>query len=286
MEKSIITRAMTRDGSARISVINSTETVRHMAQIHHPSKTMTAVLGRTMAAASLMGSLLKDKDNTLTLQLHGDGLAGKIIAVSDYMGNVRICADNYDVELPPNSKGKLDVGGAVGHGTLYVMRDLGLAEPYIGNAQIVSGEIAEDITNYFAQSEQIPTVCALGVRVDTEKNCYAAGGYLVQLLPGAEDEVISVLEKNISAIESVSKMIADGVSNEEIISRVFDGIEYDVFDDFDCEYKCNCSRERYLSALRGLCKDDLDELKADGKPVEAVCQFCNAKYSFEISEIM
>lgn len=138
MEKSTITRAMTRDGSARITMINSTDIVCHMAEIHKPSKTMTAVLGRAMSAASLMGSLLKDKDNTLTLRIDGDGPAGKIIAVSDYMGNVRICADNYDAELPPNSKGKLDVGGAVGGGTLYIIRDLGLSEPYIGSAQLVS----------------------------------------------------------------------------------------------------------------------------------------------------
>ena len=276
---------MTRDGSARIAVINSTETVRRMAEIHHPSKTMTAVLGRAMAGASLMGCLLKDKDNALTLRIDGDGPAGKIIAVSDYMGNVRICADNYDAELPPNAKGKLDVGGAVGGGTIYVIRDLGLAEPYIGSAQLVSGEIAEDITNYFAASEQTPTVCALGVRVDTEKVCFAAGGYLVQLLPGADDAIIGVLERNIASLESVSKMIADGIGNDEIIARVFDGIEFDIFDDFDCGYKCNCSREKYLAAIRGLCKDDLDEIKADGKPVEAVCQFCGEKYVFDIEEI-
>ena len=260
MENSTIIRAMTRDGSARITFINSTAAVRRMGEIHQPSKTMTAVLGRVMSAASLMGSLLKDKEDTLTLRFDGDGPAGKIIAVSDYMGNVRICADNYGAELLPNAQGKLDVGGAVGQGNMYVIRDLGLAEPYIGSADIVTGEIAEDITNYFAVSEQTPTVCALGVRVDRDKECFAAGGYLVQLLPGAEEEVISALERNIASLESVSKMIADGISGEEIIARVFDGIEFDLFDDFECGYKCNCSRERYLSALQGLCREDIDDL--------------------------
>lgn len=285
MEKSTIIRAMTRDGSARITFIDSTAAVKQMAQIHSPSKTMTAVLGRAMSAASLMGSLLKDKDNTLTLRFDGDGPAGKIIAVSDYMGNVRICADNYAAELPPNEKGKLDVGGAVGRGTMYVIRDLGLSEPYVGSASIVSGEIAEDVTNYFAVSEQTPTVCALGVRVNREKQCFAAGGYLVQLLPGAEEEVISALERNIASIESVSRMIADGVGGEEIISRVFDGIEFDIFDEFDCGYRCTCSRERYLTALRSLCRKDIEELKADAKPIEVCCQFCGEKYTFDVSEL-
>lgn len=282
---STITRAMTRDGSARVTVIENTDTVRDMAAIHHPSKTMTAVLGRTMSAASLIGSLLKDKTDSVTLRLDGDGPAGRIIAVSDYKGNVRVCADNYDAELPPNAAGKLDVGGAVGRGNLYVIRDLGLAEPYVGSAQIVSGEIAEDVTNYFASSEQTPTVCALGVRVDTEKVCFASGGYLVQLLPGADEEVISALERNVSVMESVSKLFASGAAPADVIARVFDGIGYDLFDEFDCGYVCTCSRDKYLAALRGLTRDDREELIAEGKPIEAVCHFCGKKYVFDVSEI-
>lgn len=283
---STITRAMTRDGSARITVIDSTDTVREMAKIHRPSKTMTAVLGRAMSAASLIGSLLKDSTDSVTLRLDGDGPAGRIIAVSDYEGNVRLCADNYDVELPPNDKGKLDVGGAVGRGNLYVIRDLGLAEPYVGSSQIVSGEIAEDVTNYFAASEQTPSVCALGVRVDRDKLCFAAGGYLVQLLPGADDAVITALERNVSAMESVSKLIANGVSTDKIIARVFDGIDFDIFDSFGCGYKCNCSRDRYLNALRGLTREDRDDLIKDGKPVEALCHFCGKKYVFDVEELI
>lgn len=286
MEKeSTIIRAMTKDGSARITFCDLTEAVRHAAEIHHPSKTMTAVLGRVMCAASLMGSLLKDKEDSLTLRIDGDGPAGKVICVSDYMGNVRICAGDYSAELLPNSKGKLDVGGAVGQGTMYVIRDMGLSEPYIGSAELVSGEIAEDVTNYFAQSEQIPTVCALGVRVDRDCKCMSAGGYLVQLLPGADESIIPVLEKNMSSIESVSKLILGGASGEEIIAGVFDGIEYDLFDKFACEYKCNCSRERYLSALRGLCRGDIEEMKKEGKDIETECYFCGEKYVFSVDEL-
>ena len=282
---SYILRAMTSDGSARITFCDLTDTVRHMAEIHLPSKTMTAVLGRVMCGASLIGSLLKNKEDSLTLRIDGDGSAGKIICVSDYLGNVRICADHYGVELPPNASGKLDVGGAVGRGTLYVIRDLGLAEPYIGSAALVSGEIAEDITNYFAASEQTPTVCALGVRADTEKRCIAAGGYLVQLLPGADEGIVPALERNMASMESVSKLIKDGVSGEEIVARVFDGIPFDLFDKFECGYVCSCSRERYLSALRGLPRADIDEMKADGQPIEALCRFCGKKYSFSPDEI-
>lgn len=283
---SSVTRAMTSDGSARITVIDSTAMVREMAQIHRPSKTMTAVLGRAMSGASLIGSFLKDKTDSVTLRLDGDGPAGRIIAVSDYKGNVRVCAGNYDAELPPNALGKLDVGGAVGRGNMYVIRDLGLAEPYIGSAQLVSGEIAQDITNYFAASEQTPTVCALGVRVDRDKLCFAAGGYLVQLLPGADEEVITQLERNVSAAESVSKMIASGLGGADIIARVFDGISYDIFDEFECEYRCTCSREKYLTALRGLTREDRDELIDQGKDVEAVCNFCGRRYTFAVNELI
>jgi len=166
-----------------------------------------------------------------------------------------------------------------------VIRDLGLAEPYIGSAALVSGEIAEDITNYFAASEQTPTVCALGVRADTEKRCIAAGGYLVQLLPGADEGIVPALERNMASMESVSKLIKDGVSGEEIVARVFDGIPFDLFDKFECGYVCSCSRERYLSALRGLPRADIDEMKADGQPIEALCRFCGKKYSFSPDEI-
>ena len=184
MKNSVIKRAISRDGGIRVIFCDSTAVVRRSCEIHHSSKTMTAVLGRALTATALMSCLLKDKDNTLTLQLRGDGPCGSVVCVGDYRGNVRGYADDVTVELPPNEFGKLDVGGAVGGGNMYIIKDLGMNEPYVGISPIVSGEIAEDITEYFATSEQTPTVCALGVRVDTDNMCYAAGGYLIQLMPG------------------------------------------------------------------------------------------------------
>jgi len=282
---SVIKRAITTDGSARLFFIDSTAIVKKSCEIHHTSKTMTAVLGRALTAASLMGSLLKDKDNTLTLQLRGDGPAGMVVCVSDYMGNVRGYAENPDVELPPNAVGKLDVGGAVGRGTMYIIKDLGMNEPYIGVSPIVSGEIAEDLTEYFVSSEQTPTVCALGVRVDHDNMCYAAGGFLLQLMPGYDDKTVDVLETNVNMLGSVSKLIADGKTGEEIIEMVFSGIEYEMFDEFDAEYRCTCNRDKYKTALIGLSEDDMDELRKTGEPIETNCRFCGDKYVFELDEI-
>ncbi len=284
--KSIIKRAITEDGSARVFFIDSTAIVKESCRIHHTSKTMTAVLGRALTAASLMGTLLKDRDNSLTLQLRGDGPAGYVVCVSDYMGNVRGYAENPDVELPPNGLGKLDVGGAVGQGTMYVIKDLGMNDPYIGVCPLVSGEIAEDVTQYFATSEQTPTVCALGVRVDQENMCFAAGGFLLQLMPGAEESVITKLETNINMLGSVSKLIADGVSGDEVIAMIFAGIEFTMFDEFDAEYRCTCTRERYKNALVTLNEKDMNELVAEGEPIETSCRFCGTKYVFQIDEIL
>lgn len=284
---SLITRAITADGSARMILADTTEIVQKAADIHSTSKTAAAALGRSLTAASLMGSLLKDKDNSLTLQINGGGPIGRIVCVSDYKGNVRGYADNPTVELLPNSRGKLDVGGAVGKdGGLTVIRDMGMGEPYVGTCPLVSGEIAEDITKYFATSEQIPTVCALGVRVDQDRHVLAAGGFLVQVLPGADDSVISAIEKNMTSVSSVSAMIQKNMSAEEIIGTVFDGIDHELFDEFDIDYVCTCSRERYLTAIAGLSANDIKELTEEDKPIEAVCHFCNKKYTFTGNEVL
>ncbi len=282
---SLMTRAMTQDGMVRLFYADTTAIVQKAHQIHNTSKTMTAVLGRALTGASLMGTLLKDKGSSVTLQFKGDGPAGTVLCVSDYAGNVRGCAGDPTVELPPNAKGKLDVGGAVGHGTLYVMKDLGMREPYIGTSPIVSGEIAEDITSYFAASEQTPTVCALGVRCNTDHSCRAAGGYLLQLMPGAEDSLIDRLEKSIGALPPISSMILECASNEEAIARILDGFEYDIFDELDIGYKCTCSREKYADALVSLGYDELNEMVTDGKPIETVCRFCRSKYIFTQDEL-
>ncbi|MBQ9940884.1 MAG: Hsp33 family molecular chaperone HslO [Clostridia bacterium] len=281
----MITRVMTRDGSAMLVVINSTEIVKKAADIHRLSHTMTAVLGRALTATSMMGSLLKDKSHSLTLQLKGDGPGGSVVCVSDYSGNVRGHVQNPQTDLPPNAYGKIDVGGAVGNGNLYVIKDLGLNEPYVGLSPIVSGEIAEDITEYYASSEQTPSVCALGVRVSEQHKCFAAGGFLLQLMPGADESVITKLEDNIRNIKSVSQLIADGFSGDEIAREVLSGIEYDIFDYIDVEYKCTCSREKYEGALLSLGATELSELAQDPRGIETVCHFCNSKYNFSSEEL-
>ena len=283
---SMITRAMTQDGSVRIVCSDATEIVRTAQNIHNTSKTMTAALGRTLIVTSLMGSLLKDKSDALTIQIKGDGPAGTILCASDYMGNVRGYCENPDAELPPNDKGKLDVGGAVGAGSLYVIRDLGVGEPYVGISPLVSGEIGDDISQYYVSSEQTPTVCALGVRVNQDFTCKAAGGFLLQLLPGADQSLIPTLEKNIAELGSVSKLIELGKTTEDIIAMAFDGIPYDLFDSFETEYRCTCSRDKYLRALVSLNDTDIEDLKADGKPIETECRFCRKKYIFDMEEII
>ncbi len=286
MKTSYITRAITQDGSARLLFTDTTAIVSKAMEIHETSKTCTAVIGRALTAASLMGSLLKDKDNSLTLQFKGDGPAGAVVCVSDYKGNVRGYIQNPEVELLPNAKGKLDVGGAVGkNGYLYVIKDMGLAEPYNGFSPLVSGEIGDDITEYFASSEQTPSVCALGVRVSSDRKVIAAGGFLVQVMPGADDAVITAIENNLKMISSVSALIEQGKSAEEIIEMVFSGIPYELFDEFDSDYLCTCSRDKYLYALASLPEEDLDELRTTDEPIETQCRFCNAKYVFDIEEV-
>ena len=287
MTTSYITRALTADGSARIFFSDTTSIVEEAMRIHNTSKTCSAVLGRALTATSLMGSLLKDRGDSVTVQIKGDGPAGTVVCVSDYMGNVRGYVQNPEVELLPNEKGKLDVGGAVGkNGYVYVTKDLGLAEPYNGVSPIVSGEIGDDITEYFASSEQTPSVCALGVRVSNDRRIKAAGGFLVQIMPGADDSVIDKIEQNLKMISSVSALIEEGKTGEEVISLVFKDIPFDIFDEFDTSYKCTCTREKYLKALISLPELDINDLIKDNKPVETECRFCNAKYVFDIDEII
>ncbi len=280
-----IIRAITVDGSARLFFEISTDIVQKAHKIHSTSKTVTAVIGRALTAASLMGSMLKDKTDSLTLQFNGDGPVGSVLCVSDYSGNVRGCVGNPSTELPPNSKGKLDVGGAVGAGTFYVAKDMGGGEPYVGLCNIVSGEIAEDITQYFVTSEQTPTVCALGVRCDSDANCISAGGYILQLMPGASEDTICRLEENIALIPSISKAITMENAEEFIISTLFRGLEFEIFDEFDTEYRCTCSRESYEKALISLGKEELSEMIAEGKPIEMTCRFCDNKQSFDIPQL-
>ena len=248
-----IVRYITTDGSAFIIATDSTDMVCEMEQIHKTSATVTAALGRLITGASMMGDMLKSKDDTITVRIDANGECGDLIAVSDYNGNARAYVQNPVVELPLKPNGKLDVSGAVGtQGQLYVIKDIGLKEPYIGQVPIIIGEIAEDLTNYFAQSEQTPSVCALGVLVNPDLTVKKAGGYIIQLLPGCPDEVIDKIENNVNNIKSVTSMLDDGMSVDEIAKQAMQGIEIEKLDESVAVYKCNCSRQRIENALISL----------------------------------
>ena len=280
-----VLRAMTQDGAARILIINSTEMVNTAIRYHNTAPTATAALGRVMTGAALMGTMLKEKNSRLTLKFKGDGIAGSIIAVSDYMGNTKGYIQNPDADLPLKPNGKLVVGGIVGQGDLCVIRDEGVGDPQSGFSQIVTGEIAEDICAYYVQSEQVPTVCSLGVLVDTDLSCRAAGGILIQLLPFADEETVAKIEKNLPLMSNVSGLIDSGMTNEDILARVMQGIEYDIFDEFPAEYRCDCSRDRILEALSCFSDKELDETFAKDNKIEVCCHFCDSKYYFTREEI-
>lgn len=283
----ILKRAISKDASAVSIALDATDIVNEIEKIHQTSAVVTAALGRLSIAASMMGFGLKGKDDSISLKIDGGGPAGMLIAVSDGMGNVKSYVQNPVVEIPLNSVGKLDVAGAVGKdGTLTVSKDLGLKEPYCGMVPIVSGEIGEDIANYFVSSEQVPTVCGLGVLVNPDLSVKCAGGFLIQLLPFADENCISTIENNVSKIKSVTDLFSSGKKPEEIALELLEGLEPNLLDESNPEYKCDCSRERTERILAGLGSEELKKL-ADEQPVtEVCCHFCGKKYTFSSDELL
>jgi len=276
-----LVRGMTMDGFVKVVAIRSTEMVRRAAEIHGTTPNATAALGRTLTAASMMGNMQKVENGSMTLQIRGGGPIGTITVVSDPEGNVRGTVTESKVPLVEKFPGKLDVGATVGtDGTITVIRDLQMKEPYIGSTPLVSGEIGDDVTAYFAQSEQTPTACALGVLVDRDMRVKVAGGYLVQLLPGAPDEVIDTLEAGIQRAGAVTKMLEAGLTPEDILGQVCGSLGVVFMETTEVSYKCYCSRHRVESALISLGRKELTEIMEEGKTFPVECQFCDAVYEF------
>lgn len=289
---STILRAMTRDGSARILVINSRKIVNDAIGFHKTSPTASAALGRLVSAASMIGTMLPEDGDSVTISIQGDGEAGRLLAVGDYFGNVKGYIQNPLANPPKKPNGKLDVGAAIGSGTISFVKSVGAIEPQVGTIELVSGEIAEDIATYFAKSEQIPTVLSLGVLVDTDYSCLAAGGVLIQLMPFPDEDTVDLIERNASDLVNISRYFNRGLTNEEILEIAMRDIPYDIFDTIEVGYKCDCSAKRMQEKIKSLGKGEilkmLDEQVAEGKPRElcAICRFCNSEYTFSESELI
>ncbi|MBQ6889724.1 MAG: Hsp33 family molecular chaperone HslO [Oscillospiraceae bacterium] len=284
-----LVRGMSMDGFVKVVAIRSTELVRRGAQIHGTTPNATAAFGRALTAASMMGNMQKVENGSMTLQIRGDGPIGGIVCVSDPTGNVRGYVINPKVPLVEKYPGKLDVGATVGNGSLTVIRDLQMKEPYVGSVQLVSGEIGDDVTAYFAQSEQTPTACALGVLVDKDMTVKVAGGYLLQLLPGAPEETIDLLEKGIQKAGAVTAMLEKGMTPEDILGAVVGDLGVLFMGTTEVSYKCYCSRQRVTDALISLGRKELAEIRDENKTFPVECQFCDTVYSFtpeNISELL
>lgn len=286
MGKDYIVRAVTADGSLRAFAADTTSLVNKAHQMHKTYPIASAALGRLLTAASMMGTMLKSKGDTITLQLTGNGPIGRVMAVSNFEGNVKGYADNPLVDLPNNASGKLNVGGAVGKdGYLTVIRDFGLKEPYIGRVPLVSGEIGDDLTSYFAVSEQTPSTVGVGVLVDVDLSVKCSGGFIVQVMPEAVESDIDRLEENLSKIKSVTKMIEEGNTPEDMLEILLDGFEYEITEKRNVEYKCDCSRERVERAIISLGKKEIRKIIDEDGRAELTCHFCDSVYKFDKQEL-
>lgn len=280
-------RGISENGGVVFYGVDSTEIVREMERVHKTSAVTTAALGRLLTAASMMGMMLKSRSDSITLQIKGGGPAGRLLAVSDGSGNVKGYVQNPVVEIPPRQDGHLDVGTAVGRdGTLDVIRDLGMREPYVGQVPLVSGEIAEDITSYFAISEQVPTVCALGVLVNEDLSVRCAGGFIVQLLPGATEEEITALENNIKAMPPVTTMLSEGKSIQDMLDMALQGFAPEILDREHVAYICDCSEDRVKRMLYSLGRAEVEKLRDEDPTAEVHCQFCDKCYQIDLGKLL
>ena len=280
-----IVRATAADSSIRAFAITSKEMVEAARAHHNTSPIMTAALGRLLSGGAMMGIMMKGDKDLLTLQIQCSGPAKGLTVTADSHGNVKGFAMNPDVDLPPNAQGKLNVGGALDLGILSVIKDMGLKEPYVGQCQLQTGEIAEDLTYYFATSEQIPSAVGLGVLVDKDGSVMQAGGFIIQLMPFTSDDVIDRLEKKITEIDSVTQMLEKGMTPEQILEEILGEFGIEITDTVETAFKCDCSKEKISRALATISKKDMDDIINDGESIEVKCQFCNTAYKFEVDEL-
>ena len=283
--KDYMVRATAMEGEIRAFAVTSKDTVETARQIHGTYPTATAALGRLLSAGLMMGADMKDDDDLITVKIDCQGPIKGLLATADRNGHVKGYVSNPAVELPPNDKGKLDVGGALDLGVLSVIKDIGLKEPYIGQTILITGEIAEDITYYYATSEQIPSSVALGVLMNKDNTVRQAGGFMIQLMPGAGDDTAEALEKKIGEIDGITSMLDKGMSPEDILTHILGDFGLRINERTDCSYRCDCSRDRVLRALLSIGKKDLEEMIEENKDVEMECHFCGRKYTFTPEEL-
>lgn len=280
-----IIRAIAADNQIRAFAATTKELTEQARSMHNTSPVATAALGRLLTAGAMMGSMMKGEKDLLTLKINCSGPIGGLLVTADSLGNVKGYVKNNDVLLPPNKKGKLDVGKALDLGVLSVIKDLGLKEPYVGDINLISGEIAEDLTYYFAASEQVPSSVALGVLMNKDNTVRQAGGFIIQLMPFTDEAVIDKLEERIKGITSITDYLERGMKPEEILEEVLDGFGMTVLDKLPAAYHCGCSKERVMKALISIGRGDMQEMIDDGKPIEVNCHFCNTNYNFTTEEL-
>lgn len=285
MDRDYIVRATAADAQIRAFAATTRNLVEEMREIHNTSPVVSAALGRMLTGGAMMGAMMKGEDDLLTLQVIGDGPIGGMTVTADAKGNVKGYANETQVLLPASAKGKLDVGTAVGKGSLRVIKDMGLKEPYVGQTTLQTGEIAEDLTYYFAASEQVPSSVGLGVLMEKDNTVKQAGGFILQLMPFAEEAVISRLEANLQSFPSVTEVLEAGNPPERMLEMLLDGLSMQVTDTIGTGYRCDCSKKRVERAIISIGRKDIEEMIADGEEIEVGCHFCNKKYTFSVDEL-